>query len=245
MRYAVVADIHGNIEAFQAVIAHAHQNGGFDAILCLGDVVGYGPNPHQCLELLRAHIHVCVPGNHDLAAAGSIDTSGFNPQAAAATEWTSRQLTDDDRTYLMDLPELQALADITLVHGSPRSPPWEYITSSREASENLSFFETSYCLVGHTHVPLVYRCRLGEEDCVAEELLPGIELHLSEDRMIINPGGVGQPRDGIPAAAYALLNTDGHWLRSFRVEYPIARTQEKMLQAGLPSSLIRRLSYGL
>lgn len=245
MRYAIVSDIHGNFEAFQAVLGHAARNGGFGNIICLGDVVGYGPDPHECVQLLRKHEHLCVAGNHDLAAVGLVDTSAFNPLAASAVQWTSERLDHGDISYLRGLPLTAVVDGFTLAHGSPREPIWEYITSPWAASQNLKHFETPYCLVGHTHVPVIFRFKGAEEsDCVAEPFPGDGLLALATERMIINPGGVGQPRDGDPRAAYAVLDIDAKTLRQFRVEYDIALTQEKMLRAGLAAPLIRRLSFG-
>ena len=146
MRYAILADIHANLAAFTAVLDDIQGRGGVGEIWCLGDVVGYGPDPHQCLELLRQHDHVCVAGNHDWAAVGKVDTAYFNPAAAAACGRTAQQLTPEDRQYLGDLPLIVERGGFTLAHGSPRESIWEYILSASSARENLDYFQTRFCL---------------------------------------------------------------------------------------------------
>jgi len=241
MRFAILADIHSNLAAFEAVLADANNRGGFDKIWCLGDMVGYGPDPNECIARLREFEHVCIAGNHDWAAIGKMDTSEFNPVAAIAARWTAEQLTAENKDYLVDLPLILQEDGFTLAHGSPREPIWEYLLSTRSAQENFAYFETSYCLVGHSHVPLIFE--LIEETAVYLELKE-TELKLSENRMIINPGGVGQPRDADPRASYAIYDTEVRTVSHYRVEYDIPATQKKMAEFGLPEPLIRRLSFG-
>lgn len=242
MRCAILGDIHSNLTAFQAVLEDAKARGGFDEIWCLGDIVGYGPEPHQCLELLRQFSHICVAGNHDWAAIGKIDTSDFNPVAAQACQWTAQQLTDEDIRYLDSLPLTLTRDSFTLAHGSPRHPIWEYLLSLELAGDNFNYFATAYCLVGHSHVPLVFE-HLGTT-VVYKPLTEGAEIQLGANRLIINPGGVGQPRDGDPRAAYAIYNADTQTICHYRVEYDIAATQKKMVELGLPLPLVLRLSHG-
>ncbi|MBI2328325.1 MAG: metallophosphoesterase family protein, partial [Chloroflexi bacterium] len=156
MRYAIISDIHANLAAFTAVLDDIERRGGMEKVWCLGDVVGYGPEPHRCLELLRQTNHICVAGNHDLAAIGKIDTAEFNPDAAASCHWTAQQLGATDREYLSNLPLVIEEDDFTLVHGSPREPVWEYLISTGMAKENFAYFKTPFCLVGHSHKPLVF-----------------------------------------------------------------------------------------
>jgi diadenosine tetraphosphatase ApaH/serine/threonine PP2A family protein phosphatase len=241
MRFAILADIHSNLAAFEAVLGDADRKGGFDKIWCLGDVVGYGPDPHQCIERLRQFEPVCIAGNHDWAAIGKMDTSEFNPAAALAAQWTGQQLTDEDRDYLQNLPLTVKEGHFTLAHGSPREPIWEYLLSTEAAQDNFAYFETAYCLVGHSHVPLIFEL---EDDKAAYREFGEGALQLGEKRMIINPGGVGQPRDGDPRASYAIYDTDTGTVNHYRVEYDIPATQKKMAEHGLPSPLIFRLSLG-
>jgi len=243
MRYAIVGDIHGNLAAFKAVLEHIETQGGVDEIWCVGDVVGYGPEPHECLEILRTYNHLCVAGNHDWAAVGKIDTSDFNPDAAQACHWTTEQLTTQDVDYLENLPLTLCQGDFTLVHGSPRQPIWEYVLSASAAQDNLAFFETSFCLIGHSHIPLVFEY-VDENLCVLNRLPAGSGLELGEHRLIINPGSVGQPRDGDPRASYALYDSEARTIYHYRIKYDIAVTQRKMAEWGLPLPLIMRLSFG-
>ncbi|MFQ6122205.1 MAG: metallophosphoesterase family protein [Dehalococcoidales bacterium] len=243
MRYAIIADIHSNLAAFEAVLADIGQRGGVEEIWCLGDIVGYGPDPHQCIELLRQYKHVCIAGNHDWAAIGKIDTANFNPDAAAAAQWTTRQLTPKDTKYLQNLPLTMEKDGFTLAHGSPRQPIWEYILSTSLARENFAFFQSPYCLIGHSHVPLVFRDEDGS--CSFSPLSPDGGLTLGRSRLIINPGGVGQPRDGDPRASYAIYESENKLIKLYRIPYDINATQTRMMQNGLPIRLIVRLSYGM
>jgi len=243
MKCAIIADIHSNLTAFEAVLDDMERRGGVDELWCLGDVVGYGPDPHGCIARLRQYTHVCVAGNHDRAAVGKISTADFNPDAALACQWTAQQLSQKDIKYLEKLPLTIDKDNFKLVHGSPREPIWEYIMSTGIARENFRFFQSPYCLVGHTHVPLVFR----EEDgaCSFSRLVANVGLALGESRLIINPGGVGQPRDGDPRASYALYDSDTKMLRLYRVTYDIAAVQDRMMAKGLPIRLAVRLQHGM
>jgi diadenosine tetraphosphatase ApaH/serine/threonine PP2A family protein phosphatase len=242
MRSAVLADIHSNLEAFQAVLKDLDTRGGADEIWCLGDVVGYGPDPGECLRLLRRHPGAGVAGNHDWAAIGQLDTSSFNPEAAAACQWTAEALQKDDADYLAGLPLTLRRGDFTLVHGSPREPIWEYVLSTQVARANFSCFDSRFCLIGHSHSPLLFEldaqgsCRLHQ--------LPGQLSLRTGSRLIINCGSVGQPRDGDPRASYAIIDTEQETLRHCRVVYDYKVTQEKILDADLPARLASRLSVG-
>lgn len=245
MHYAIVADIHSNLAAFEAVLADIEAKGGCDQIWCLGDVVGYGPDPRECIALLRKYEHLCIAGNHDWAAINKIDTSYFNPVAAQACYWTARQLTSEDMSYLENLPLSLCRADFTLVHGSPREPIWEYLLSVRAAQDNFGYFGTSFCLIGHSHVPLVFEYVDELEKCTLRQLQAGNKLELGKNRLIINPGSVGQPRDGDPRASYGIYDNEARIFYHYRVEYDIATTQKRMMEAGLPLPLILRLSQGI
>lgn len=243
MRCILLADVHSNLEAFQAVLQHARENGGFDEAWCLGDVVGYGPDPQECIRLLRQLPHACVAGNHDLAAAKKVDTDDFNPHAAAAAEWTAEQLTAEERRFLGGLPETLLRGEFTLVHGSPRSPVREYVLSAEAVAQNLLYFDTRVCLIGHSHVPVLYVCP-DEDFCYAQA--PGLDfpVDISEGRVMLNPGGLGQPRDGDPRAAYAILDPHELTVTYHRVTYDFVTTQAKMKRAGLPQVLASRLGLG-
>ncbi len=244
MRYAIIGDIHANLAAFTAVLSDIHSQGEVEKVWCLGDIVGYGPDPHECIELLRQTNHVCVAGNHDWAAIGKINTSDFNPDAAAACHWTAQQLSLADIAYLRNLPLVIEEDDFTLVHGSPREPIWEYLLSTGIAKENFAYFKSQFCLVGHSHMPLVFNYS-ENGTCSFSQFLPNVRLILSKKRLIINPGGVGQPRDGDPQASYALYDSETRLVKLYRVPYDIRSTQDKMVKCGLPLRLVTRLSYGM
>ena len=243
MRYAIIADMHANLAAFTAVLDDIEHRGGVEELWCLGDVVGYGPDPHQCIELLRQHNHACIAGNHDLAAIGKIDTSVFNPHAAAACHWTTRQLDSGDINYLENLPLVIEKDGFTLAHGSPREPIWEYLLSISSARESFAFFQSQFCLVAHTHVPLVFRYS-ETGNCSLSPFSANVGLFLGKERLIINPGAVGQPRDGDPRASYAIYDSEAKMVSLYRVSYNINVTQSRMAEYKLPVNLAARLSYG-
>ncbi len=243
VRYAIIADIHSNLAAFTAVLDDIGRRGGMDEIWCLGDIVGYGPDPHECIALLKKHRHVSVAGNHDRAAIGQLSTAEFNQDAAAAIHWTAAHLTPEDSDYLASLPLTIEKPDFTLVHGSPREPIWEYLLSTGAARENLDYFKSRYCLVGHSHVPLAFEEREAGQ-VFLKQFPPGGEIKLGQNRLIINPGGVGQPRDGDPRASYAIYNNQAGTLVHYRVPYDIATTQTRMREFRLPEHLVMRLEYG-
>jgi predicted phosphodiesterase len=240
MRVAVIADIHGNLTAFEAVLADMNSDGDIDEVWCLGDVIGYGPDPSECIALLRRYPHICVAGNHDWAAIGKVDIADFNPHAAAACRWTGEQLTTGDVEYLESLPLTLEKGDFTIVHGSPREPIWEYVVSTTVARANFDCFDTGYCLIGHSHVPVAFELSAG--GCVLNDLPSS--LRLGEHRMIINPGSVGQPRDGDPRASYAIYNVDEQVVHHYRVAYNVESVQQRMVDLGLPAFLSERLGYG-
>ncbi len=241
MRALIVSDIHSNLEALESVIDDANGSGGFDEVWALGDVVGYGPDPAGCIELLRRHDAKCVAGNHDLAASGKMGVEQFNRYAAEAARWTAGQLGRTEVEYLRGLPLRLEMRGFTAVHGSPRDPVWEYVVNSAAALAAFEDIETRLCLVGHSHVPFV--CRL-ENGAPAFRLATGRPEDLKEGRAIVNPGSVGQPRDGDPRTSYAVYDSDSEAITHYRVEYDIPATQRKMHERGLPEYLAERLTYG-
>ncbi len=243
MRYAILGDIHGNLAAFEAVLDDVEARGGFDEIWCLGDIVGYGPEPHACIELLQRYKHTCVAGNHDWAAAGKINISDFNPDAARACQWTAKQLTEEDMKYLQNLPDKLVRGGFTLVHGSPRQPIWEYLLSVGDAYASFDYFDTKFCFIGHSHVPLIF-WQDKKGNCFGARISNEVRLASLDGRLIINPGGVGQPRDGDPRASYAIYDSDARIIYHYRVNYDITITQREMMKHKLPLSLVQRLNYG-
>lgn len=241
MQVLVISDIHANLAAFEAVLADA--KGLWDKIWFLGDLIGYGPDPNECTALLREFDHVALSGNHDWAVLGKLDISSFNAEAKFAINWTREAITTETRTYLDALPSALVDGPFTLAHASPRQPVWEYILDPFTAAVNFEFFTTPYCLVGHTHVPVWFE---KTPDCNVIPFVPqyGRPTHLNSNRLIINPGSIGQPRDSDPRAAYALLDTESMLWEYRRVSYDISKTQDKMRQHKMPSRLINRLEYG-
>ena len=242
MRFAVLSDIHSNLVALDAVLGSI---GTVDAIWHLGDMVGYGPEPDGVVERLRAVGAIGVRGNHDDASCGGESIERFTPDARAAAEWTRSHISEETRAYLIGLPERlePQRGDFTLVHGSPREPLFEYLDNAAAARDNLAALTTAYCLVGHTHVPLVIR---EEHGLVRTRLVePESRIGLDERSAFLNPGSVGQPRDGDPAASYLLIDTEANAVTWQRVAYNIKATQTAILAAGLPPRLARRLGSGL
>ena len=239
MRLAVLSDIHANLAALDAVRDDIPD---VDEIWVLGDIVGYGPQPSEVISALQEMGARSVMGNHDGAAIGTVDTAWFNPDAARAIAWTGEVIDDNARAYLAALPEMRRDGELTAVHGSPRDPTWEYITGPIVAAANLGSFETRLCLHGHTHVPVIFGADGGNVEVVPAT--PGAPIEIDASRALLNPGSVGQPRDGNPDASYLVLDTEG-WRAEFRrVRYDIARTQALMREVDLPPRLVERLSHG-
>jgi predicted phosphodiesterase len=240
MRIAVLSDIHSNIVALDAVLSSI---GSVDALWHLGDVVGYGPEPDAVIERLKAHDAVGVRGNHDAAAAGGAEIDWFNPDARAAMEWTRARIQPASLAWLEALPERRIENDFTLVHGSPRDPLWEYVTSLPVARANIAALTTPFGLHGHTHIPICWR----NDDGRIEAVSPGDGSSVSLDgrSILLNPGSVGQPRDGIPTSSYMILDTDAGRCSWGRVAYDIEAVQAAMTRERLPERLITRLTYGL
>jgi diadenosine tetraphosphatase ApaH/serine/threonine PP2A family protein phosphatase len=241
MRVAVLSDIHSNLVALDAVLAHA---GSVDAVWHLGDVVGYGPDPDGVVARLIEVGAVGVRGNHDAAALGGREIEWFNPEARAAAEWTRDRIDATTRAWLSALPERHTIERMTLVHGSPRDPIREYISSAEVALENLAVLETDFGLHGHTHVPVAFWA--GADDAL-RVIAPdrGDSVELDGQRALINPGSVGQPRDGDPDAAYLVLDPDRAAVTWHRVPYDIPTVQAAIRAAGLPGRLADRLAYGM
>ena len=240
MKALLLADVHSNLEALEAIFADC---GAFDQIWCMGDVVGYGPDPVRTLELLQSHDFRCVAGNHDAAVAGVLSVEDFNYAAAWAARWTTQQLGQEQLQYLADLPLTLEEDLFTLVHGSLRAALWEYLISVDAAAATLRLLSTKYCLVGHSHLPFICMEQPGQTPRFNE--FPEREVvALGEGRWIINPGGVGQPRDGDFRSSYAIYDSEEGTIQRRRVVYDVSKTQHKMELAGHPEPLIRRLEFG-
>jgi predicted phosphodiesterase len=265
MRVLVYSDIHANLEALEAVLADA---GEVEAVWCLGDVVGYGPNPNECVARVRKAAmesrptplagmetcptergNICLAGNHDWAVLGRLDVDTFNTEARRAVLWTQSVLSPDSRAWLESRPETAGPLEgkFTLTHGSPRYPIWEYILDAPTAAVNFAYFATPVCFFGHSHAPGIFRNHAGRVRLIKPE--PDLPLPLGEGwgaqtRLLVNPGSVGQPRDGDPRASYLILDIVADTITFRRVAYPFQETQAKMAAAGLPSRIIARLAYG-
>lgn len=241
MRILVISDIHANLTALDAVLDSA---GDFNAAWCLGDLVGYGPDPNECVDRVR-HLPglLCIIGNHDAAALQQIEDETFNPEARTAILWTRKNLNAASMAYLSSLPETIKNTRVTLSHGSPRHPVWEYLLDIRTATLSFEYFATPYCFVGHSHLPVIYYLESGTS--FARLINPEFEIPINlTPRMILNPGSVGQPRDRDARASYAIYDTEEQSWVVHRVTYDILAVQMRMAKAGLPDRHIQRLSSG-
>lgn len=274
MRYGLVSDIHSNLAALSAVLEALEQSGSVDGLICMGDMVGYGPQPNQVVERLRSYPLQTILGNHDLAVIEKLDLSDFNQDAVDANVWTRFQLSDENREWLESLCQgehqgaFARLDDkVTLAHGSPAEPIWQYLTMPYAASYSFPRFDTPVCFVGHTHLPRVFRLpqtpgsstveqtinslkekKSGKQKLPKVEMIipdAGLTVEIGNDRLILNPGSVGQPRDGDSRAAFAILDDAEMTVTFYRVPYDIGATQTLMSEYKLPTRLSLRLDYGL
>ncbi len=242
MRIALLSDVHGNLPAFEAVLADVDAQSA-DEVWCLGDLVGYGAQPDGCVELARDRCDMSLAGNHDLVVTGDIPIADFSSSAAAAARWTQETIAAETMEYLRSLEASDAGREPALFHASPRDPVWEYVLSGWQADECMDLMDARVGAIGHSHVALWFQ--RGEDGKVAgAPAEAGLERDLSEGRWLVNPGGVGQPRDGDPRAAWLLLDT-GTWTATWRrVEYPIDDAARAIEEAGLPKVLAERLYNG-
>jgi predicted phosphodiesterase len=248
MRILILSDIHANVVALEAVLSAVDN---VDGLWCLGDTIGYGPRPNECIEHMRQMADYAISGNHDLACLGKVDLDDFNPDARTANRWNGDQLTAPNREWLMGLDNsierLPTFRDFCMMHGSPHDPVWEYLLSIEQARRNFEHpaFRTRVCLVGHSHIPILF----------TDDYMHGIrrefpdhnaEVRLMPDtRYIINPGSVGQPRNQDPRAAFAILDTEKSIVKFHRIRYDVEKTQQQMREVSLPPALIKRLQFGL
>ncbi|MDX6516493.1 MAG: hypothetical protein QOH73_2159 [Gaiellaceae bacterium] len=242
MRVAVISDVHGNLAALEAVL-DAIRRERLDAIWCLGDTVGYGPRPNECCALVQEHTTICLGGNHDFVVAGTLDIDMFSAAAHEAAEWTQTVLAEEWRSFLSALEPVARIESCALYHGSARDPVWEYVLDEASARATIELAQAQIVLVGHSHVALAIGMEQGQLDgglapSATELLLRGRE------KWLLNPGSVGQPRDGDPRAAWLMVDTALGRAHFHRVRYPVATTQKEMRAAGLPQSLATRLATG-
>jgi predicted phosphodiesterase len=242
MRVAIASDVHGNKQAFEAVIAAA-ENEGAEQLWCLGDLVGYGAEPDACVALAAQHCDVCLAGNHDLAVVEVLSLEDFSRGAALAARWTQETIRPETKEFLLSLEPTGSGQGIGLFHASPRDPVWEYVLSGLTAE--LCFDATDYRInfIGHSHVALSFHRAEGEAT-TGSTRREADELDLSSGEWLLNPGGAGQPRDGDWRAAWLMLDTDALTARWMRAEYDLAGAQAAIRAARLPDSLAERLQYG-
>ena len=244
MRVAVISDIHGNLHALEAALA-AIEAERPDAVWCLGDLVGYGPRPNECCARVAEVADVCLIGNHDLGVLEQISLDEFSHEAAASARWTQEVLDDKARAYLTGLTPAAEIpeAGAELYHASPRDPVWEYVLDASAMAAALADTVQAVVMVGHSHVPLT--ATVEERQLTAAHAPGGTEFDYSDRRVLLNPGSVGQPRDGDPHAAFVLLDLSEQLASFRRVEYDVERTQQEILDEGLPEPLAERLAHGL
>jgi diadenosine tetraphosphatase ApaH/serine/threonine PP2A family protein phosphatase len=241
VRIAVLSDVHSNLHALEAVVAEIDA-GSYDGIWFLGDLVGYGPKPNECVALLRERAAICLAGNHDLVVLGKIPIDAFAGEAAAAAQWTQSVLDDSARAFLDSLQPQAVAPGAELFHGSPRDPVWDYVLSDESAVSALALTEAPLVLVGHSHVALEIS---NGEELRGESAPAGTRLEVGRTRRLLNPGSVGQPRDGDPRAAWLEIDFETAWATFRRTDYPVEQTQHELRELGLPEALAARLAYGI
>lgn len=246
MRVAVITDVHANLPALEAVLA-ALDEADVEEIWCLGDTVGYGAEPDECAKLVRERCDLCLVGNHDLAVLGALDISAFSEAAAAAVTWTRENVAEATLAMLRELEPAGEREGIALFHASPRDPVWEYVLSAEQADACLDVQPARIALIGHSHVSLFF---VRPEDGSRDEDIRGAQagddtlLEVSAGRWLVNPGSVGQPRDGDPRAAWLEIDTDEQAMRFHRIRYDVERAAASISAAGLPRRLADRLYVG-
>jgi predicted phosphodiesterase len=239
MKFAIIADIHGNLDAFQVVLEDAKKQQ-VTHYACLGDVVGYNANPKECLDIVRAMNMPCVKGNHDEYCSSEEHLEGFNPAAAEAVNWTRTQLTEDDRQWLRDLKYTRMVTNFTIVHATLDGPQrWGYVFDKLAAAASFTYQNTAVCFFGHTHVPVAFM----KDSVVRGGTYSKFKTEPGK-KYFVNVGAVGQPRDNNPKAAYVIYDTVDGTIEIRRLDYDIAAAQKKILAAGLPERLAERLAYG-
>ena len=242
MRVAIATDIHGNRQAFEAVLADVARIGA-DELWCLGDLVGYGADPNSCVDLARGHAAVCLAGNHDMAVTGALPLDEFSRGAELAARWTQEVIGDEQLEYLAALEPARSAEAIGLYHASPRDPVWEYVLSALLAELCFDSSPHRICLIGHSHVALSF-VRPDGDIATGQRREHGEEADIRDGSWLLNPGSVGQPRDGDPRAAWLLLDTTAQRAAWRRIDYDVAGAAAAIRRARLPDSLAERLGYG-
>jgi predicted phosphodiesterase len=242
MRVLIISDIHANLTALEAVLADA---GEVDETWCLGDIVGYGPDPDAVVNRLRGLLNLtCILGNHDVAVLGQMNFAVFNSDAKRSLYWQQKNISEENLDFLSSLPQdIVETKKVTLAHGSPRDPVWEYILNTLTARLNFGSFETPYCFVGHSHIQCCFRLEM-ERDRISLDAPPPNEVLALTPRAILNPGSVGQPRDRDPRSAYAIFDPELETWEPRRVAYDFQSVQKRIREAGLPDKHAARLAEG-
>ena len=240
MRYAIIADIHGNLEGLHVVLDDIKKQG-CTHVACLGDVVGYGANPKECLDIIRGMNIPVVKGNHDEYIGSTEDPEGFNDAAAEAVTWSRNQLTEDDRKWLRELKYKRFVANFTIVHSTLDVPErWGYVFEKLQAASSFTYQTTQACFFGHTHVPLAF---IKDTAVRGGSYYPSLKMEAGK-KYLVNVGSVGQPRDGDPRAGYVVFDIQSQTIELRRLEYDVATAQRKIREAGLPERLAKRLAEG-
>ena len=236
MATGIVSDIHGNLEAFTIALEYFKENN-IEKIVCLGDIVGYGPNPEECVNLVRKHCNVSIMGNHDYAAIGLANIEYFNEYAKLSTFWTQEKLSDKSKEYLRSLPFTHEQDQLLFVHSSPKNPSsWDYVLSGEEANKQFKHFDSNICFIGHSHVPIIF----SESTYFRKTDF----LFTNGEKFIVNIGSLGQPRDGDPRSCFVVYDEDKNKIEYVRLDYDIQKTYNKITKAGLPLFLAERLLKG-
>jgi diadenosine tetraphosphatase ApaH/serine/threonine PP2A family protein phosphatase len=245
MRVAAITDVHANLPALEAVLAAIDAEGA-EEIWCLGDVLGYGVEPDACTDLVRTRCDLCLVGNHDMAVLGELDIASFSEAAAVAVEWTRENVAESSLEFLRELEPSAERAGLGLFHASPRDPVWEYVLSGEQAEAGMNAHPQRVGLIGHSHVALFFHRPDGANaaETRGAQAGDGTLLDLDKGRWLVNPGSVGQPRDGDPRAAWLQIDTEAETACFRRVPYEIERAAEPILAAGLPNRLAERLYIG-
>lgn len=244
MKIAIISDIHGNYEALTAVLNDIYDKQ-VEKIICLGDIVGYGPNPNECVQLVKEHCQLTIMGNHDAAAFNPLMAKDFNQNARYAIEWTASVLTPSSKEYLSTLPMMESLGNATFVHATPYDPYlWYYISSMEDARFNFNFFSSKFCFIGHTHIPGLIMYNTVGNNITIYKPSPFDYSRYDQNRFIINTGSVGQPRDRNPESSYVILDEENSLVQFERVPYDIEAYQTKMKAITMPPFLINRVEVG-
>lgn len=239
MRYLLIADVHSNLHALDAVMAAA-QKIGYERALCLGDLVGYNAKPNECIEILRRNNFICLQGNHDAASVEQISLEEFNPEAAECIEWTKRHLTEQNKKFLSELPRFFSMQYLLAIHGSPENPLWGYM-NAEIAGDSLRRVPEALVICGHVHMPFYYEAKGSS----IKSIIGNSKIQCRGRRMVVSLPAVGQPRDGDKNAGFGILDTDNRELQIFRVEYDVKKTYDEVLGAELPRFEAERLLSGM